>query len=377
MLDFTSLLYASLLGLGLIGAQAALSDKHLSLLLSSPDELARSGYSREVVEDLFLSDLDQVFSTRSVVATPVIASVRERTVLGTMAEMARIGEVAHVLQQRIGANPYRVSAHFVMEGDQPKALLSGNSATQGQFKQTLTGDVADYRALIRRAAQEAARNIDPYFRALYDLQQNDRRDAADLTYADSIIADELGGNKPSMSPARRAAFLNLKGLICLERSDKACALAAFDAAVRADPSFAIARLNRAFTLFELGRHQDAVADAQALLGPPPMSKLKQCIAAAHTLIAVVKWRAGDRVAAQSHFSEAAALAPRATTPLVYWSRMLAASGETNAEVERAAIRRQRDPDRTELHSEIAMLYYWLNETSNQPIARRRVGQATR
>ncbi len=144
-----------------------------------------------------------------------------------------------------------------------------------------------------------------------------------------LIDEEMERKKSSMPAIRHSAFLNLKGLICLEREDKACALAAFDAAIAAAPSFAISRLNRAFTLVELDRYQEAADEAQKLIGPPAMSKLKTCLAAAQTLIGVAKWALGDPAAAQRHFSEAAAISPKSSTPLIYWSRMLAATGQSS------------------------------------------------
>jgi len=370
MIDLMPLLYVSLVGLGLIGAQAALSDKRLMLVLSAPPQLANAGYSRDVIEDLFLGDMENVFNTRSVIATPMIASVREKTILGAMAEIAHVGDLAFVIQQRIGANPYKVTANFVVEGTRSQVLLSGYSASQGQFQQVIVGGEGDFRSLVKRAALEATRNIDPYFRALYEFERDDRRQTSSFQYVESLIKDELSDQKPSMTSQRQSAFLNLRGLICLEREDKACALAAFNAALAADPTFAIARLNRAFTLVELDRYQEAIEEAQRLLRPPPMTEMKPCIAAARTLIGVGKWALGDITGAQREFSEAVAVSPRFQTPLIYWSRMQAAIKQPNKELEVRLAIRQHDPSHIELYAEIAMLYYWLNEKNDQPIARR-------
>jgi tetratricopeptide (TPR) repeat protein len=370
MVDLMPLVYASLIGLSLIGAQAALSDRDFLLVLSTPSQLAASGYTRDVVEDLFLSDMEEVFDARSIIATPVISSVREKTILGALADAAQIGELAFVIQQKVGANPYKVTANFVIEAGKPKVLLSGYSSSQGQFHQTVVGAEGDFRELIRQAARETTRNIDPYFRALYEFERRDRRDASSFDYVDALINEELELKKSSMAAIRHSAFLNLKGLICLEKEDKACALAAFDAAIVADPDFAISRLNRAFTLIELDRYQEAIEEANKLLGPPVMTKLKACLSAAQTLIGVAKWALADAAAAQRHFSEAAAISPKSSTPLIYWSRMLAATGRTSEELQRRLATRQHDPSHIELYAEIAMLYYWLTETDDQPIVRR-------
>src|SRR4051794_4692053 len=86
MIDFSPLIYITLIGLGLIGAQAALSDKRLMLVLSAPPPMANSGYSRDVIEDLFLGELEDVFNTASAIATPEVASVRQKTILGALAD---------------------------------------------------------------------------------------------------------------------------------------------------------------------------------------------------------------------------------------------------------------------------------------------------
>jgi hypothetical protein len=372
MIDLMPLVYVSLLGLGLVGAQAALSDNRFMLVLSAPPQLANMGYSRDVIEDLFLGDMEDVFHTRSAIATPLIASVREKTILGTMAEIARVGDLAFVIQQKIGGNPYKVTANFVVEDKRTQVLLSGYSASQGQFHQVIVGEEGHFRRLIRHSALEAARNIDPYFRALYEFERDDRRGTSSFEYVDSLINEELSERKSSLTPQRHSAFLNLRGLICLEKEDKACALAAFNAALAADPNFAIARLNRAFTLVELDRYQDAINEAQNLLGPPPMTDLKPCLAAARTLIGVAKWALGDIAGAQSQFSEAAAMSPKFQTPLVYWTRMLAATNQPSKELDERLEAREHDAAHVELYAEIAMLYYWLNEKNNQPITRRNV-----
>ena len=126
MIDLTPIVYIMLVGLGLIGAQAALSDKRLMLILSSPPPLANSGYSRDVIEDLFLGELEEVFNTTSAIATPDVASVREKTILSALADIGRVGDLAFAIQQRLGNNPYKVTANFVAEGNKTMVLLSGS-----------------------------------------------------------------------------------------------------------------------------------------------------------------------------------------------------------------------------------------------------------
>lgn len=377
MIDIMPIIYVSLIGLGLIGAQAAFSDKRFMLVLSAPPQLANTGYSRDVIEDLFLSDMEDVFDTRSVIATPAIASVREKTILGAMADIAHMGDLAFVIQQKIGGNPFKVTANFVVEGNKTQVLLSGNSTSQGQFQQVIVGSDGDFRNLIRQAALEATRNIDPYFRALFEFEQDQRRNASTFEYVESLIGEELRSRKASLTPLRHSAFLNLRGLMCLEKEDKACALAAFNAALAADPNFHIARLNRAFTLVELDRYQDAIDEAKYLLGPPAKTDMKPCLASARTLIGVAKWALGDIAGAQTQFSEASSLSPKFETPLIYWSRMLAATNHPSKELEDRLAAREMDATHIELYAEIAMLYYWLNEKNNQPITRRNVPHAAR
>jgi len=372
MIDLTPIVYIMLVGLGLIGAQAALSDKRLMLILSSPPPLANSGCSRDVIERLFLGELEEVFNASSAIATPDVASVREKTRLSALADIGRVGDLAFAIQQRLGNNPYKVTANFVAEGNKTMVLLSGYSATQGQFQQVIYGEEGDFRALIKRAALEAARNIDPYFRALYEFERGDRRSAATFKFIDTLINEELGARAKLLTPMRHSAFHNLRGLICLEKEDKQCALAAFDTALAADPNFAIARLNRAFTLVELDRYVEAIAEAEKILGPPPMTDMKACIAAAKTLIGVAKWAKGDVAAAQSQFAEAAATSPKFQTPLIYWSRMLAANNQPTNDFDARLAAMQHDPTHVEFYAEIAMLYYWLNEKDQQPIKRRNV-----
>ena len=149
-INVLSLLYTGVVALGLISAQAALTKKNFMLTVSSPASLTATGYSREVIEALFLNDLQRVFRTRSIITAPSIHSVSERNIVEAFADMLHMGELSLTMQQALGNTPYRVWANFITEGGKTHALVFGNSA-RGDFQRVVTASKADPRLQIGRA----------------------------------------------------------------------------------------------------------------------------------------------------------------------------------------------------------------------------------
>jgi tetratricopeptide (TPR) repeat protein len=364
-LNIGSLIYTALIGFGLIGAQAALTKKNFMLTVSSPARLTSEGYTSDAIEGLMLNELQQMLRTRSVITAPIINSIDDKSFLSSLAELAHMGELSLAMQQAIGNAPYRVSANFVLEDGKVIAQVYGNSA-RGLFHQVVPPGTG-IRDLIKRTAHAAIRNIDPYFLALHNFELGPSGHG--LEFVENLVNEEL--NRRKLTPTSRAAFLNLKGLVRLDQGDTAGALAAFASALETDPEFAVARVNRAFTLVMLDRHPEAVEAAREVLGPPPKTEIKQVTMAAETLIAVSKWVHGDHAGAETYFARAATRIPAARTPVLYWSRLVAAAGKEDASLHKLAMTddvRLYDDD---LYAEIAMLYYWVSEKdSPAPIVRR-------
>ena len=57
-------------------------------------------------------------------------------------------------------------------------------------QQAIVGGDGDFRGLIKRSALEATRNIDPYFRALYEFERDQRRNTSSFDYVESLINEE-------------------------------------------------------------------------------------------------------------------------------------------------------------------------------------------
>ena len=122
-INVLSILMTGLVAIGLVGAQAALTKKNFILTVSSPDNLSKEGYSRDVVEALFFNEIEWVTRTRSVVAAPHIESSREKGLVATLADMLHMGELSLAMQQAIGKPPYRVWANVVNESGKTHVLV--------------------------------------------------------------------------------------------------------------------------------------------------------------------------------------------------------------------------------------------------------------
>lgn len=359
-LNIASLIYTAIVGIGLIGAQAALTKKNFMLTVSSPNRLTTDGYTKDAIEGMMLNELEEMLKTRSVIKAPIIHSVADKSFISSLADMAHMGDLSLAMQDALGNAPYRVTANFVIEDGKPMAQVYGNSA-RGLFHQ-LVPSGTHVRDLVKRTAHAAIRNIDPYFLALhyFELGSSGMRSYGHgIDYVDTLANQEL--TRRRLPPTARAAFINLKGLVRLDKGDIPAALAAFSEALDADPDFAIARVNRAFALAMLDRHPEAIEVAQELLGPPARTDIKQVLMAAETLIAVSKWVHGDHVGAETYFARAAKREPNATTPVLYWSRMVASTGRQDASLQKISMSHKAHSRNDDLYAEIAMLYYWVGE----------------
>jgi len=370
-INVISIMITGLVALGLISAQAALSKKNFVLTVSTSEALSKEGYSREVIEALFFNEIEWVARTKSMIAVPRIESSKEKGLVAAIADMLHMGELSLAMQQAFGKPPYRVWTNLVNESGQVHALVFG-STIHGDF-QRVVPNKGDIRMLVRASAHAAIRAIDPYLIALHEFELGQN-----LAGVEALIDDELVRQRTSVTPVQRAAFHNLKGLLRLEKNDKQGALTAFDAAYSTDPDFAIARVNRAYTLITLGRLDEAAAVAEQVLDSPAAAKIDQVMLAARMIMAVTKWAHGNQAGAEAEFAAALKASPKSAAPLVYWLRMLNETGRRDPAVERmvAEFSKTNNTPAGDLYAEVAMLYFWVSK-DDQTIRRRLVLRSSR
>src|SRR5258705_8348210 len=97
-INILSIMVTGLVAVGLISAQAALTKKNFILTVSSPENLTKEGYSRDVIEALFFNEIEWVARTRSVVAVPKIESSSEKGLVTALADMLHMGELSLAMQ---------------------------------------------------------------------------------------------------------------------------------------------------------------------------------------------------------------------------------------------------------------------------------------
>src|SRR5258705_10991367 len=125
-INVLSIMFAGLVAAGLISAQAVLSKKNFILTVSSPENLTKEGYTREVVEALFFNEIEWVARTRSVIAVPRIESSNDKGLVAAVADMLHMGELSLAVQQAFGKPPLRVWTNLVNESGKVHALVFGN-----------------------------------------------------------------------------------------------------------------------------------------------------------------------------------------------------------------------------------------------------------
>ena len=153
-----------------------------------------------------------------------------------------------------------------LRGDSRQALSGEFTLRKGRLRLTLRmnrdvlwvsrdGDPEDPDALLRVAAHQVVETMRPYYiaAALY-AQASPQNNSRALREIDAIV-DRL-------PPADENVFeaINLRGVILYRLGHPAEALAAYRAAYRADPEFAMAHFNAGIALLKLERTKDAMAE---------------------------------------------------------------------------------------------------------------------
>ncbi len=176
---------------------------------------------------------------------------------------------------------------------------------------------------------------------------------------------DLARARRSLEAARRGMphdpqVANNLGNALGELDEQAAALAAYDAAIGLDPGFAPARLNRAITLDQLGRHDEARVELAAL------ARIAAPTAEALIAAASVERNGGDLPAAAARLDEALAIAPSPAAARVR-ARLALDMGEADAGARhRAAL--AADPGDREL--QLSYLHAAENAEARQDAAAR-------
>jgi tetratricopeptide (TPR) repeat protein len=365
-MDLTTLAYAVLLALGLLGTDAVLYSGSVQVEVAEVPKIEKLDVDQGTLTYEFEAALDEITNNQSVIHPPEIRSSREQGVGMALAEAFNFEKAAYALQAEVGLKSDHLHFSLYAEDGGLRALVSGRSHLTGQFQQIMSPNQGEaFMPFVRRCALWGASQLAPYSAALYLMNKH----AADQDFTDAIALSEHAKSLLPPTPISfdRALFDNLIGLMALFKNDTKTARAAFEAAMADDPTDPVPFLNASFTDLQFDESQKAADRMEQLLrlAPPPNPVLR---ATADMIWAAARLGLHDPQGADQLLAEATRLAPGSATAFGLWSEVKAQMGDTAAAA--AMDRRARENTATfENYAEVAALYFHLSWKNNEPVIR--------
>ena len=390
-------IYALLAGLGLVMVDTVVSSQSVYLEAKAAHVLEEEGYTKEVIDGLFVNQLKQIGSTKSLVKGTSITSSKVKPVSVALAELVNMQEALTAIQTLVGFVPRKVILSAVVEGveqrvkvldggpqgkiseysigDEKKYMLvlTGYASETGYFEIIVENDdeeLTHFDDLIREGAYRTVLKINPYIAALYSMEQAVKAHKPLDPIKDMV---EAMMNKLPDTPINpeRSRFENLLGLIALLQEDPELAWIYFEKATQSDPVFWVAHLNEAFVHVHNNNYQRAIDHVDRFIQPWywPATDNKLLLAAGHTLRGMALSGLGKEVEALEEFRHASTINPNSSEAYFYWSHVLRYRGNSD-KAQEYFLKSKQNSEHFENYAEVAMFYFWLSDANNVPLVRR-------
>lgn len=367
-MDITLLVYYALAGLVLIGADAYLYADSIVARLEVATKYADRGWSPDFATTIFSREMQTIFANESLIRVPQIRAANEQSAVSMIAGSLSLDGLTFAFQHLLGLDPVEVQAAMLEDDKDGHIVITGAAKGKPPFALIVArGAGEEMPRFIRRAALEAAIQLDPYHAALYLLEKSDAGDhKAQLK---NLLQARIDALPPTPESAERALLRNLQGITALLENDINRAAGLFEQTVRDADYYAAGLLNLGFARVEQDRYQDAIEAVRPVLEGRTAPRHPAIDAAAHTITAVSHWALKRPEQAERHFIEATRAYPAASDAYEYWALMLRELGRTAESEEKHRIGAQ-NLEWFEQYPEVATLYFWLTEKDNVPLARR-------
>jgi tetratricopeptide (TPR) repeat protein len=362
---------------GLLTADAVVSAETVAVQISVPASVAQTGYSEDVVEQIFTHEFEAMNQTRSLLRPPVMRPARQPTIVGVIATSLRLDNFTAALQDLLGLERMRIAGAVVAgaPGEGQRLLINSSSAYSGPFSLDLS-ERGETDRLLRRAALETMERVQPYRAALFHFGQVTQTGGNDYSAVVQLAERELGRPRRAEVLEERSFLENLLGIVALLNNDLDEAERRFRLSFSWNPSFTIGRINLAFVHVERDRYQDAIDILKPLIAstsrrrfPLTSTRFGPLQEAMHSTLGVALWAQGDLDGAEAAFSRATREYPSSAGAYSYWARLLRERGDTVRAAEKAEVARLNALT-FENYPEVANLYFWMSPRDNQPLVRR-------
>jgi tetratricopeptide (TPR) repeat protein len=366
-MDLTTLAAAITVALGLMVADVALSSDKIIVDVAVPQSYTEAGVTADIVEALYLSEIQSIIDTPSVVPAPAIRGTREKSLASSLAATLQLAEVGQSLQRLMGYDPVHVRASLIVEHETTKFIVVESTRRGRSFQVTLEQRPGEtVIQLIKRGALETMFQLEPYLALVHALQTAEG--PSDFAKITTAIDGEIGKLPNVPISSLRSQYENLRGIIALLNEDVDGAAAAFNAAIVSDTHNVVAVLNLSFIACQLDRYAEGERIVRRILEPTPLTRQPVLLSAAYmgwacTLMGQKDFKRADLVLAQAALSY-----PQSSSTYQLWSELKEEIGET-PEAKQLRRKARENSIYFENYAEIATLYFELEWRDKQKLRR--------
>jgi tetratricopeptide (TPR) repeat protein len=368
-MDLTTLAAAIMVALGLMAADATLSSDKVIVDVAVPESYTKAGISTEIVEALYLTEIQHIIDTPSVVPPPAIHGTREKSLSSSLAETLKLGEVGAAVQRMMGYNPTHIRASVIVEQETTKFIVVETTAGGKSFEITLEQRPDETVVqLIKRGALETMFQLEPYLALVHALQT--AQTPAELSKVRKAIKQrqEKLPNTPLSTP--RSQYENLRGIIALLDNDVDGAAENFGAAAASDPRNVVALLNLGFLECQRDHNAEGERIIRRIIEPAPLTRQPVLLAAAYmtwacNLMGMKDFKRADFVLAQSIL-----VYPQTSSAYELWADLKEETGNAG-EAQQLRRKARENSIYFENFAEVAMLYFELSWREKESLRRSR------
>lgn len=357
-MDLTTLAAAIAVALGLMAADAGLSSDKIMVDVAVPASYTQAGVNTDIVEALYLAEIQSIIDTPSVVPPPAIRGTREKSLASSLADSLQLGEVGRSMQRLMGYDPMHIRASLIVEQETTKFIVVESSRKGKSFEISLDQRPGEpIVQLVKRGAIETIYQLEPYLALVHSLQ--DARSPEDFAKLTTSIQQILAGLPNIPVSTTRSQYENLLGIVRLLNNDVDGAADFFNAAALSDTRNAVALLNLGFAECQRDRYAEAERIVRRIVEPAPLTKQPVLIGAAYMTWACALMGQKNFAAADQKLALAIEAYPYTSSGFQLWGDLKEQLSKAD---EAEAMRRKARENSIyfEQFTEVAMLYFELS-----------------
>ena len=251
------LLTAFAAALGVITTDAVLHSDTVNIHIAVPADLAKTLPKDEVLEEIYIADMEKIVETKNYFGTPEIKSSHAKTIGSVLAKALKVEDFAAAIQHQFGMKVASVNASLAVDNGKQQFVAVVSDIDEPPFILIINRENNDsLRDVLLKAAVNTMEHLSPYLTAVYYINDSDK--SGDYQKADQLLAGMLVQYASSAYKKERAGTLNLAGIVALHKNDIEGSEKLFEAANDADPDLIIPQINRAFVMLLTDRDQQAL-----------------------------------------------------------------------------------------------------------------------